>query len=132
MPTKQETFDTVAKHLLKQGREATNEEGECKYLTKDGLMCAAGCLIPRDKYKESFEGHIIGEYYDGEFDFSPAELLKSLGHDISLVIELQWVHDCKPLSHWPTNLVSLAKEHGLSHKVVDDYLANNSEDDDGD
>lgn len=50
----------IEQHLIQQKRRAgvMGEDGEfrCKYRTPTGDMCAAGCLIPDDKYQETMEG----------------------------------------------------------------------------
>lgn len=44
--TAQEIFDTVARHLHKQGVQALDASGNgCLYRTPAGLRCAVGCLI---------------------------------------------------------------------------------------
>lgn len=54
--TKAEVFYFVIDHLRKQGVQARNEAGSCRYRTPEGLKCAAGCLIPDDQYNSEFEG----------------------------------------------------------------------------
>lgn len=51
----QETFDRVAKHLLKQNKKSVNGT-QCMYRSSDGLQCALGCLIPDELYVPSLEG----------------------------------------------------------------------------
>lgn len=54
--TAQSIFDTVAWHLIKQGRPAwaKNGSGGCMYRTPDGLKCAIGCLIADDEYRPEY------------------------------------------------------------------------------
>lgn len=47
--TAQEVFDQVVVHLITQGRPS-KEGGFCTYLNKEGLKCAAGCLISKEEY----------------------------------------------------------------------------------
>lgn len=54
--TKADVFYRVIAHLRAQGVQAKNEIGSCRYLTPEGLKCAAGCLIPDDEYNPEFEG----------------------------------------------------------------------------
>lgn len=42
----QETFDTIVRHLRRQGHRAVDETGHCVYLASDGSRCAVGVLIP--------------------------------------------------------------------------------------
>lgn len=56
--TPQEVFETVAKHLFKQGRRSTDSAERCVYRLERGdrvLMCAVGCLIPKSHYRTSME-----------------------------------------------------------------------------
>jgi hypothetical protein len=61
--TKQEIFDTVVRHLKKQGRLAkqftTDSEGravkQCCYRADNGDKCAVGCLITDDEYNPGME-----------------------------------------------------------------------------
>ena len=46
----------VRAHLLKQGKQAVNEEGNCQYRTEDGCMCAVGVMIDNEHYDANFEG----------------------------------------------------------------------------
>ncbi len=52
---KQAVFNTVAKHLLTQGRQAMDSGGHCVYRGKDGLRCAIGALIPDEVYDPVIE-----------------------------------------------------------------------------
>lgn len=63
--TTQETFDTVFRHLVKQGRRSMTTQasyGEnrdterCSYRGKGGTSCAIGCLIPDELYSPDIEG----------------------------------------------------------------------------
>lgn len=55
----QEIFDTVAKHLFKQGcrsKELDDDlDSTCLYRGPDGRMCAVGVLIPDSLYKVDME-----------------------------------------------------------------------------
>lgn len=54
--TKQQAFDTVAKHLFTQGKMSVNAIGHtCMYRGRDGLKCAIGVLIPDTEYQPEFE-----------------------------------------------------------------------------
>lgn len=119
--TKQQTFDIVAKHLLTQGRRATNLDGHiCMYRAPNGDKCAAGCLIPDEQYVLSLEGQTV-------YGHTMYDLLRDLGHDITLVKVLQRVHDCgdhgpveEIVPSWPRLLRELAGRLGLSSAVVDE------------
>lgn len=112
--TKQETFDIVARHLLTQRKRSTKNPdatGYCRYRGANGLKCAAGVLIPDDRYVEDMEGepadyHIV------------ARVLSELGHDLDLCMSLQMLHDNSDIVGWPSALRDVAAEHGLSPHVV--------------
>lgn len=95
--TEQEVFDTVVRHLAKQGGKAMefipNEEfgggqTKCCYRTKGGASCSIGCLIPDSEYDPSLEGH--GVAYLSEVDKLPASLKK---YRLELLRGLQRAHD---------------------------------------
>lgn len=88
--TDQEMFDFVATHLRTQGRPASNSNGDCKYrilLDEQMYKCAAGCLIPDEKYNIDMEGRSIGVL--GIPGLSDSGLLK----------KLQIVHDYAALRY---------------------------------
>lgn len=50
MSLKQELFDRISKHLLKQNeRSAEHIGGACRYRGDNGLKCAVGAIIPDKK-----------------------------------------------------------------------------------
>lgn len=120
MYTKQETFDLVVKHLLEQGVPSFSDLGlECRYRLAEGgrvLKCAAGFLIPDDKYDPSYEGRSV-------VDVRIHELIASLGHDPYLVGSLQAAHDdaseADPyLPRLKTKLIEVANRYALSTAVL--------------
>jgi hypothetical protein len=67
MLTKQEIFNKVYTHLVKQGGRSTNFKDElgrevCAYRGADGSMCAVGCLIPEKFYSKSLEGSTVNSF----------------------------------------------------------------------
>lgn len=103
MPSRQEIYDTVKKHLLSQGAKSIDSNGIASLRGNDGRKCAVGCLIPDDKYTENMEGDIYGS------------LKEVTGFNDELFIaKLVVVHDYKPISTWGDELMRVAKEHGLT------------------
>ena len=51
--TLQEVFNIVATHLMRQNCKS-KDGNSCRY-RHDGLLCAAGALIPADQYQSDFE-----------------------------------------------------------------------------
>jgi hypothetical protein len=86
----QEIFNTVAKHLITQGKPArgTNENASC-YYRRDGLMCAVGVLIPNGVYTSEMEHRDVSELL---IDF-PDTLGPILAANEDLLMQLQNVHD---------------------------------------
>lgn len=112
MPTKQETFDKTVAHLRKQGRRAIDPEtGQCMYRAPDGCMCAAGCHIPDDRYDPCFEDQEIEVSSDSEL----TRLMRELGHDIELLVDLRNVHDNRSVREWEEEFSSVAKKHNLTY-----------------
>jgi hypothetical protein len=116
--TKQETFDIVARHLLTQNKKAYGpyytafgKNNGCVYRSPDGLKCAAGCLIPDDKYHSDLEGEIANL---GDMKL----LLQELGHDANFVRRLQLIHDNTAEEDWAAALIREAAKEGLSRAVV--------------
>lgn len=115
--TKQETFDIVARHLLKQGRRSwgpINGVFENYRYREGNLRCAAGVLIPDEVYKETFE------------DLTAKGLCEKLGmdtfwgHDIRLVCLLQEVHDDYQSWDWRERLTKLGREKNLDISALDE------------
>lgn len=123
MPTKQETFDIVARHLLTQGCKAESND-QCQYRA-DGRMCAAGVLIPDDLYDPEWDrrGATIFSC-PGDPDSglqAPGECIKEQGHDLVLVDQLQDVHDTSTVYEWMERLSFVAKLHNLSTAVLEEF-----------
>ena len=110
MPTNQETFDIVTKHLLEQGCRSENED-TCLYQGPNGTKCAAGILIPDGQYDEEFENTPV--MYD-DVSYGPVGvLLEKLGYDVYLVQALQYVHDQNLPKSWPQALREVANTFNL-------------------
>ncbi len=136
----QSVFDTVAAHLLSQGRRSWRGDkatgvGMCRLRADDGARCAVGCLLPDEVYDESLEGRTIdtimhtaewqrgssGPYscaamparraWDHLAGLAPEAADGQLG---SLLGELQAVHDKMDPARWLETLMSVAWRHGLS------------------
>lgn len=112
--TNQEIFDTVAKHLLTQKRRSKGVNSDASmYRGKDGLKCAIGCLITDEEYNKNFEGRSI------------FTLVKEEGHlqrfrkNLSILIELQKVHDDVFPIFWKLELMGIASKFGLNSDVID-------------
>lgn len=122
--TAQQIFDTVATHLLQQGRKAVIRNSEksesCRYRTPEGLKCAVGCLIEDEEYQPEMEGR-------GVHTLAGLGLLPSrLSPFVDLLKALQRIHDYRTNApSFKASVVNqmkrLAPEHGLDTSVLDQY-----------
>lgn len=108
--THQEVFDKVVCHLRKQGEKSLSSQPPrgCAYRGDQGKMCAVGCLISDYDYKTEFEGWKIEE-------LTAYSSLKWMKEFISLLDDLQKVHDQSPSYRWEERLVNVAIKHTLSY-----------------
>lgn len=100
--TKQQTFDVIIEGLAKQGwRRATtvfsSGADSCRYLTPEGLRCAAGQLVKPDRYDPLLDRD-MGSIPEGNDELVEryASLLLATGladHDLEFVHEAQVIHD---------------------------------------
>jgi len=113
---KQEVFNKVAKHLLTQNSKSM-AFGQCAYRGKDGRMCAVGCLIPDKVYTSKFENKNVRGLLDIN-DWEPAVVMQLAEagidqYNASLLMQLQRMHDRKPVEEWPALLAKIAAEYKL-------------------
>lgn len=90
----------VTNHLLQQNCKSLVEE-QCRYRGENNTACAAGCLIPDCDYDPKFEGKVVNHVtHAGDY-------FRSKGYNITLVGELQTIHDLRPVSDWKKHLEAL-------------------------
>jgi len=100
--TAQEILNTIAQHLIKQGQKSWDLTGlTCRYHTKEGLSCAAGCLLSDDEYSPEMEGKRVEVIWH----MLPKRLLPHL----SMIRDCQSIHDAFPAENWPFQLKVLAE-----------------------
>lgn len=102
----QQIFDTVASHLLTQGKRSKDGEG-CAYRGHGGAKCAVGCLITDGEYRKSMERMRVYALLDSGL---LPNRLRPYAH---LLAELQVVHDCVLPGCWPSALAKAARDYGL-------------------
>lgn len=110
--TEQQVFDQVATHLLKQNKHCYSAAGFCAYRNREGLKCAAGCLIADDEYDvefDSFQGGTWLKLIDA--GFVP-------GAHAVLISRLQDVHDGRTPEDWRNELVRVAQVYNLNTDVL--------------
>ncbi len=103
----QKTFNKVVNFLLKQNKKSIDPSELCMYRGPEGTKCAAGCLIPDQLYDKSLEGIPVGNFN------KVGELIKSQGHNVTFVRELQLIHDEYDVVKWPVQFKELARICGL-------------------
>jgi len=88
-----------------------------------------GCLIPKDEYKKEFEGKLLFEF-DATHRVpteprkpSPiGKFMKDKGYDLSLLYEMQHVHDTDSVAHWKNKLLELGRKNNLLTTVIDSFV----------
>lgn len=101
--TLQEIFDKVAIHLIKQNKRS-ELNGSCAYRGENGLMCAAGILIPDEEYKPKFEKQTWRNLT------LTGEVENKFSNEIR---RLQIIHDDTYYKNWYDSLVRFAQEYKL-------------------
>lgn len=123
--TDQEIFDTVARHLLSQGKRST-EFGFCTYRSEDGLKCAVGCLIADEFYSAAIEGYSIAQCPEFPVEADLVFRLFASGVDLSnattrqLIADLQCCHDTEPPFLWADELYDIGSSLELDTHVLEE------------
>ena len=114
---KQEVFNKVAKHLLKQNEKSLDRTGgTCLYRGPDGKSCAVGCLIADEHYPPGIEGR-------GALETAVLEALGRSGVVVSdgeadLLTDLQDMHDSTEPYEWRQLLSEIANRYSLTMPEV--------------
>lgn len=106
---RQEIFDKVTTHLLQQNERAVSYIGSCSYRGIGNTMCAVGCLITDDEYMQEMEGSSVYGLYNSEL--LPAHLCPH----ITLLEQMQNIHDNIPVAEWPRALFGYAVNNCLTY-----------------
>jgi hypothetical protein len=118
---KQEIFNKVASHLLKQNakseifKESLNKT-VCAYRGENGLKCGIGILIPDEKYNPSLECNTVNN----------TNVLEALEDGIDIYEEemptflcrLQDIHDYNDTKNWKSSLKYFACQEGLNYDIL--------------
>ncbi|MEN7527880.1 hypothetical protein [Cupriavidus sp. DL-D2] len=113
-------FNTVAKHLMVQGRRAMANQGQtCAYRSADGCKCAVGVLIPDELYDVHMEGLSIARMLDQLDELElPAPLAQFIKNDLEphlhLLMALQAAHDGLTPEDWAGELRRIARKFKLN------------------
>lgn len=121
--TRQEIFDIVVTSLRLQGVKSRRESGSCLYRGPNNTKCAAGWLIPDEKYKSEFElcdsiGNIIAKDVSNResCEISLYDCLVEVAGEENLyfISILQDIHDHVSVHAWESEWEKLAKDYNLS------------------
>ena len=122
MMTRQEIFDTVARHLIAQGKQSSRgptigEKSGCLYRGPNGLKCAVGVLIDDADYNPDMEGK------SANLPIVRDALSKKVSTlHMPLVAALQETHDKHDSWTYPTTIVAalrgVADQFALSKDVL--------------
>lgn len=103
--TEQEVFDFVVHHLLTQMKQSIGKgELGCVYRNEDGLSCAVGCLMTDKEYQPTFEGM--------SWSVLSRKGIVPVEH-MTILNQLQVLHDATPPDRWEHGLRKLAEGWGL-------------------
>lgn len=107
----QALFDIVVDGMFSQHhRGADDDDGRDMYRTKEGLCCAIGHLIGDRYYSKSLEGKQL--QHPKVIRAIEKSIKRKLGkNEISMLIELQGLHDCMQPEEWYDHLVMIANFH---------------------
>lgn len=114
--TAQNVFETIARHLLAQNKQSRNNEGLCCYRGEEGSMCAAGVLIPNEKYDPKMDN-----VKSTAWCFIADRYSFSRNHD-GLIGGLQYIHDGWAPYEWPEKLIDFAQSRNLNADFVLEYV----------
>jgi len=105
---RENTFYTVAIHLITQAKKSNGVYGEvCSYRGLDGCKCSIGVLIPDEKYSPLLETRSVN--CAGILDLISDEFTK----DTKFLIGLQRIHDAFRVEAWPYRLEEFAFNNGI-------------------
>jgi len=129
MMTKQEIFDTVARHLLTQNERSLSWDERCLYFSGEGgLKCAIGVLIPEEEYNPNIEMETSGIRELLQSTLCPPSLrvFKDVPGATRLLIGLQSVHDGHNPEEWPKRLRELAIDRQLDYSILSEFQKENT------
>ena len=123
--TIQETFNLVWAGLAAQNWQPSMDKSQgaeaCAYRGEEGRKCAAGILIPDDRYSSEFEGYTVSICNLSEIDEEDpsdriAKILLEEGHQLDFVSACQSAHDNDEGADRSLydRFISLASHYGLT------------------
>lgn len=115
MKTLKEAFETMAEHLMTQGKKCEDPSrlvstpGRCLYRGPDGMKCAIGILIDDNEYHISLE-------FQAASDIDVVEALDASGwptdmDSLEIYDRMQEVHDDFFVFEWPEKIEKIKDEY---------------------
>lgn len=105
--TNQEAFDTMVRHLRRQGCRSQDEAHQtCLYRGPNGLKCAVGALIPDEEYMKEWDEKGVRVERLG------CRALDGLNFD--MLAFMQFTHDHISITQWEYRFVEAATRYGLT------------------
>ena len=126
MYTVEEVINKVYSHLLEQSSNWEDTDTVCAYraIRHDGkfYMCAIGCLIPEEIFEKDYNTQLcievllkLDEKVSSLF-YSSDDSKQTKDNWISLLGQLQTMHDAMPPNQWPKVLKTIANKHNFKLK----------------
>lgn len=105
---KQQIFNQVCEHLIRQGEQSLDNNGEACYLSPSGAMDPIGYLLQP-------AGEMLNQIANDQTCRNRAIrlALQVKGIDYNLAYDLQVLHDTIAPHEWPIALADLAAKHKL-------------------
>ena len=112
---KQQIFDVVVHHAIKQHSKAMNVYERCQYHAEDGSQCFVGALIPKSAYHPDMESRGITYMIQVYPVLIPIVLPTNMEFNlaISFMETLQKIHDTSEVIFWGEKLRKFANDYGL-------------------
>lgn len=110
MKTQQEIFDIVWNGLKSQGFKQSVKHNTCMYRGDDGRKCAAGWLIPDEKYSPKFEYAPITTTR-----LTPVLKELELYDQLPFIRRLQAIHDCNEI---PSDMEQVLRDAAKNHNLT--------------
>jgi hypothetical protein len=108
-------INKVGNHLLKQNAKSIDSDNACRYRGDNGMSCAIGCLLPDEMYDPLIEGKgVVSDILKARLKHVVGVKNSSRIQKLTLLGELQNLHDMYFVEHWPEELAKLKIEYGIS------------------
>lgn len=123
---KQQFFDDVKTHLLKQMKKSINSDQQCQYTGPNGLRCAIGGLLPKSVETKNFESRAasaLGGFQEVKKALAGYKInwespRQPISNDCLFMDGLQYVHDTYEPDQWEEKLALFAKNKNLQMEGI--------------